>query len=90
MAKVSRTTKKEPVFETVTLGPLIKKTENSAVRMSIVSIDGTEMMDFRQFYRTRDSKEWLPTGKGFTLPLEATVKATIKWRKFAKAELETI
>ncbi len=80
--------KKESVFETVVKGPLVKKSEGAAVRMSIISIDGVEMMDFRQFYKTKGGSDWLPTGKGFTMPLDMTIKALAKWRKFAKAELE--
>jgi len=80
--------KREAVFETIVKGPLIKKSEGSAVRMSLISIDGQEMMDIRQFYRTKGTKTWLPTGKGFTLPLEKTVSALTKFRRFAKEQLE--
>jgi hypothetical protein len=80
--------KREAVFETVVKGPLIKKSEGSAIRMSIISIDGVEMTDIRQFYKTKGGSEWLPTGKGFTLPLDSTLSTLSKWRKFAKSELE--
>lgn len=80
--------RREAVIETVVKGPLIKKTEHTAIRMSIISIDGDERMDFREFYRTKDSKEWKHTGKGFTLPLDVVAPALRKWLKFAKSEVE--
>lgn len=81
--------KKDAEIITVVKGPLVKKSESAAVRMSVISIDGVEMFDIRQYYRTRDSKEWLPTGKGFTMPLdETTVKAFSRFRKFVKIEVE--
>lgn len=79
--------RKEPVFETVNSGPLIKKTEGCAVRMSLITIDGVERIDLREFYRTKDSTEWKPTGKGFTLLVSLATKVLKKFYKFSQ-ELE--
>ncbi len=71
-------------FLTVKKGPLVIKNDSGAIRMSIITVDGRPMYDFRQFYRPRGSNDWLPTGKGFTVPLNLGLKATSLFKKFAK------
>ena len=75
-------------FKTLEKGPMFKKSEGSGVRISIISIDGEEMIDIRQFYKTKSSAEWLPTSKGFTLPLEKSSKVLKKFLAFVKSSIE--
>lgn len=76
--------RKDAEFLTLESGPVFKKSEKAGVRISLVSISGKEMLDVRQVYRTDVEEEWLPTPKGFTLPLGKSAKVLKKFAKFAE------
>jgi hypothetical protein len=76
--------KEESSFEVVEKGPLFKKSESTAIRLNLVRINGTEMYDLRQYYRGKGDKEWKPTPKGITIPLDKGIKLFSKGKRFVK------
>jgi hypothetical protein len=76
--------KKEAEFKTLSTGPVFKKTNSTGIRISELSIDGEVVIDIRQVYRKGEDGEWLPTGKGYTLPVEKAEKVLRRFADFAK------
>lgn len=74
----------DSTFELVEEGFTLSKGEFAQLRVNLVSINGVEMFDFRQYYCTKSDRTWKPTGKGFTLPLELGRKFGIRFKKFER------
>ena len=47
---------------------LIEKTENTAVQISATEFKGRRFLDVRNFFRNKETGEWMPTKKGISIP----------------------
>lgn len=71
-------------FKLVQAGPTISKTDSLQVQINLVSINGKEMLDIRQYYVDKESGEWKPTPKGVPIPKDKLNKFMRRLTRFVE------
>lgn len=63
----------EKTSETVKEFEPIQKSDTNQIRIAIKSYEGHEYVDVREYFKEKESGNWLPTKKGFTIPTSYTL-----------------
>lgn len=63
----------------------IKTSDSGQMRVSISEFRGEMRLDFRHYYKDRESGEWRPTGKGTSVPASKSVKVMRRLKKLIAA-----